>query len=176
MAAMECREVLCPGILPVDIKWGFHEFGYPLTLQNFNKSPKLESLDSLTVPYQAAWSKADWSLPSHHQSQLWSPAPCTSRSILGWDIHSWMLAQGRNMHGTSVFRMPWDRTKGQTKLGLSLLNMFPRIHQATCRAQNWKTSWLGWMCVLWGQMQFILAEHQQIAKLSWMRKALRVKL
>lgn len=103
----------------VDTKWGFCEFGYPMTLQNFNKSPKLESCDSFTVPYQ-------------HKARLTGPCPatraspevqhhCTPWSVLGWDT-----AQGRNMHGTRVYCMPWARTKGHTKLGLSLLWMcFP---------------------------------------------------
>lgn len=79
----ECREALCPGILPMNTKWDFCEFGYPMTLQNFNKSPKLERCDSFTVPYQ-------------HEARLTGPCPatrassdvqhhCTPWSVLGWD-------------------------------------------------------------------------------------------
>lgn len=80
-------------------KWGFHDFGYPMTLQNFSKSPKLESTDSFTVLYQPAWSKGDWSLPSHHQSQLWSPAALPFLKYSGLGHHSWGLAQEETCMG-----------------------------------------------------------------------------
>lgn len=127
MAAVECREVLSPGTLPVDTKWGFREFGYPMTLQNFNKSPKLE----IRIPLQ--------SLNSQHEARLTRLCPATSRAsskiqhhctscrIQGWDI-TYGVGSRRNMHGITVYCMPWDRTRGQTKPGLCLLNMCSPEH------------------------------------------------
>lgn len=67
---------------------------------------------------------------------------CTSCSILDWGITygGWLKEE---MHGITVYCMPWDRTKGQTKLGLILLNMcFPEytkqlpVHR-TGRCPGW---------------------------------------
>lgn len=59
MAAMEWGQDLCLGICGVDTKWGSREFGYPMTLQKFNKSPKLDSLGHLHSPLSAN-TKQEW--------------------------------------------------------------------------------------------------------------------
>lgn len=177
MAAMECREALCPGIFPVDIKWGFREFGYPMTLQNFNKSPKLESLGSLYSPLSANM-KQGWLISAQPPPEPAIKFSTTALPGVFWTGASLMGVGSRKKYAwdnSLLYAMRQDKGTNQTRAHSSQY-VFPRIHQATSSAQNWKMSWLGWMCVLWGQMQFILAELQQIAKLSWMRKARRVKL
>lgn len=101
---------------------------------------------------------------------------CTSPSILGCNItHGAWLRKKYAWDNSLWYARKQDKGTNQPRTQSSLW-VFPRTHQAALSAQSWKMSWLGWTCVLWGQMQFILAQLQQIAKLSWMRKALRVKL